>query len=72
MYLKYEQRQKLFEWAAELLRLPEINDRAAKFDPPFTVDYYQLKHARKRAGVHYRRDRAKLDQECIARGEARR
>jgi hypothetical protein len=72
MKLTYEQRLKLNEWAAELLQLWEINQRAAKCDPPFEVAYLQLKWARKKAGVRFRQDRAKTDQEAIARGEAQR
>jgi hypothetical protein len=72
MKLTYEQRLQLVEWAAELLQLAEINARALKCDPPFEVDYLQLKHARKVADVHYRRDRAKADREVIARGIAQR
>lgn len=33
-------------WAAEGLRLPEINDRAAKEADPFEVTWFQLKTAR--------------------------
>jgi hypothetical protein len=72
MKLTHEQRSALYEWASELLRLPEINELAAKFDPPFEVDYLQLKWARKRTGVNFFRDRAKSDAEAIARGEANR
>lgn len=70
MKLTHEQRLKVFEWAAELLRLDEINVRAAKFDPPFQVEYLQLKWARRRGGVRFRQDRAKADQEAIERGVA--
>ena len=68
--LTIEQRQQLYEWAAQLMRLSEINDRAAKFDPPFKVDYLQLKWARKRAGVKFHRDLARHHAEIVARARA--
>ena len=67
--LTYQQRLKLFEWAAELLQLWEINERAGKEDPPFEVEWVQLKHARKRLGVNIRRDRAPAIAEAAGKGE---
>jgi hypothetical protein len=68
--LTYQQRLKLFEWTRELLQLWEINLRAAKEDPPFKVEWLQLKHARKRLGVNIKRDRAPAIAEAAARGDA--
>ena len=70
--LTTEQRLMLRAWAAELLRLPEINERAAKCDPPFTVDYLQLKWARRKASVRFREDLARMYAEASARGVAQR
>jgi len=70
--LTHEQRQALYEWSSELLQLPEINQRAALFDPPFQVRYVQLKWARRVCGVQFYRDRRKADAEAVARGAARR
>jgi hypothetical protein len=67
--LTYKQRLLLFEWTAEKLQLWEINQRAAKEDPPFQVEWPQLKHARKRLGV-YIRDRTPDIAEAAARGDA--
>jgi len=72
MKLQHEQRQQLYGWAAELLRLDEINERAAKFDPPFEVDYLQLKWARRCAGVRFRQDLKRDYEQAIARGIAAR
>ncbi len=69
--LTRKQRSILLEWAAEGLRLPEINERAAKADPPFEVEYLQLKNARKRAGAKFTELREKLEEEAINEGLAR-
>jgi hypothetical protein len=66
--LTLEQRLKLVEWTAELLDLQDINQRAAKEDPPFVVSWTQLKHARRRLGVNIARDRAGAIAEAVARG----
>ena len=72
MKLKRKQQNALLEWAAEGLRLPEINDRAAKFDPPFEVEWLQLKHARKRAGKRFSELREQFEKEALSEGLARR
>lgn len=72
MKLTRKQQNKLLEWAAEGLRLDEINERAAKFDPPFEVEWLQLKHARKRAGKRFNELRERFEQEAFNEGLARR
>ena len=47
MKLTRDQRKLLIAWAAEGLELWEINERAAKCDPSFEVEWHQLKHVRK-------------------------
>jgi hypothetical protein len=69
--LTRSQQNKLLEWTAEGLRLPEINERAAKFDPPFKVEYLQLKHARERAKKRFLELRADFEKEALAEGLAR-
>lgn len=70
--LNHEQRLKLYAWAAEGIRLWEVNQRAAKCDPPFTVSWAQLKWARKVCGVRALEVRKKQYAEAYAEGEARR
>lgn len=72
MKLTAKQRLQLYEWAARLMRLPEINERAAKFDPPFQVDYLQIRWARKRTGVKFRQDQAKAGERATMEALARR
>jgi hypothetical protein len=69
--LTLEQRLKLVEWAAELLRLSEINERAEKCDPPFQVTWLQLKWVRRQSGIRVQDCRKKAYEEARARGEAR-
>jgi hypothetical protein len=70
--LTQKQQNALLEWAAEGLRLQEINERAAEFDPPFEVEWLQLKHARRRAGKSFTELREQLEAEAIGEGLARR
>jgi len=70
--LTRQQQNQLIEWAAEGLRLWEINERAAKADPPFMVEYLQLKHARKRSAKKFTELRARLEAEATDEGLARR
>lgn len=58
MKLKRAQKQALLEWIAEGLQSDEINERAAQFDPPFSVDRQQ---------VDYYRKSRRIDLEAIAR-----
>jgi hypothetical protein len=69
--LKRKQQNALLEWAAEGLRLIEINERAAEFDPPFEVDYLQLKHARTRAKKRFSELREDYEKEALAEGLSR-
>jgi len=58
-------------WVAEGLGLPEIRARAAEFDPPFEIEYRQVKHLRQRAGVKYRQIQEEIEAELIGEGLAR-
>lgn len=44
MRLKKIQKEALLTWIAEGLRSGEINERAAEFDPPFSVSRRQVHH----------------------------
>lgn len=72
MSLTKEQRNKLLTWAAEGLRLPEINARAAQDDPPWDVTWAQLKAARRRAARRYREMTEAFESEALEQGLARR
>lgn len=72
MKLTRKQQNKLLEWAAEGLRLDEINERAGRLDPPFEVEWLQLKHARKRASKRFSELREEFEQEAFNEGLARR
>ena len=63
MRLKKIQKEALLAWIAEGLRTDEINERAAAFDPPFSVSRRQ-KH-------HYRHTRQEEIDAIIAKGEHR-
>jgi hypothetical protein len=69
--LKRKQQNALLEWAAEGLRLPEINERAAEFDPPFEASYLQLKHARTRAKKRFSELREDFEKEALSEGLSR-
>jgi hypothetical protein len=69
--LPREQQKKLLEWAAEGLRLHEINERAAQCDPPFEVGELQLKHARTRARKRFSELREEYEKEALAEGLSR-
>jgi hypothetical protein len=69
--LKRKQQNSLLEWAAEGLRLTEINERAAEFDPPFEVEWLQLKHARKRAKKRFSELREDYEKEALSEGLSR-
>ncbi len=69
--LTRKQRNALLEWAGEGLRLPEINERAAKCEPAFEVEYLQLKNARRRSGTKFTELRELLEAEAISEGLAR-
>ncbi len=72
MSLTKEQRNKLLTWAAEGLRLPEINARAAQDDPPWDVTWHQLRAARKKSSKRYRDLREVFEKEALEEGLARR
>lgn len=72
MSLTREQRNKLLTWAAEGLRLPEINARAAQDSPPWDATWHQLRAARKKASTKYREVRAAFEKESLEEGLARR
>src|SRR5262245_20873757 len=71
MKLTQKQRSALVAWAAEGLRLAEINERAAQLDPPFKVEWLQLKHVRKRAERRFTELREEFEKEALAEGLAR-
>ena len=70
--LQRKQQNKLLEWAAEGLTLTEINERAALFDPPFDVEWLQLKHARKRFNKTYSELKEEFEEQAFGEGLARR
>jgi hypothetical protein len=70
--LTKKQRAALIEWAAEGLQLAEINDRAAECDPPFKVEYNQLKHVRRQANKQFSRLRDEFEKDALDEGLARR
>jgi len=70
--LARKQQNALLEWAAEGLQLSEINERGAKFDPPFEVEYLQLKNARQRSKKRYSVLREEFEAEAVSEGLARR
>lgn len=72
MKLTKEQRKLLVAWAAEGLTLGEINRRAEECDPPFKVDWLQLKHVRARTNKTYGQLREEFEREAITEGLARR
>ncbi len=47
MVLKKSQKAAALEWIADGLKTDEINDRAASFDPPFSVTRQQVDYYRK-------------------------
>ena len=51
MRLKKAQRKQLLQWIAEGLESDEINKRAAKFRPPFSVSRSQVEWYRKTRGI---------------------
>jgi hypothetical protein len=66
-----EQQNKLLEWAAEGLTRKEINERAASFDPPFEVDWNNVKHAREKASKKYAEIKKEFEDEAMKEGLAR-
>lgn len=69
--LTTDQRDAVLTWVAEGLSLLEIRARAAEFDPPFEIEYRQVKHLRQRAGVKYRQIQEEIEAELIGEGLAR-
>lgn len=72
MALTKQQREKLLTWAAEGLRLAEINARAAQDDPPWDVTWHQLRTARATKAKRYRDLREAWEREALEEGLARR
>lgn len=72
MTLTKDQRAKFLTWAAEGLRLGEINARAAKEDPPFDVTWGQLERARRTTRKKYADLRQAYEREALKEGLARR
>lgn len=70
--LTKEQRKLLVAWAAEGLELWEINERAHLCDPPFKVEWNQLKHVRKQAKKTYSQLKEEFEREAVNEGLARR
>jgi hypothetical protein len=61
----------LIKWAAEGLRLPEINELASKHVPPFKVEWEQLKYARSKSVAEFTRLREESENEALSEGLAR-
>lgn len=72
MRLPRAQQDLLLQWAAEGLALGEINKRASECDPPFKVDYLQLKHARTKAPKNYVELREQFEEDALQYGLAKR
>lgn len=72
MALTREQREKLIAWAAEGLRLAEINARAARDDPPWSILYGQLRKVREKNSKLYKQTKAAYEKEALEEGLARR
>lgn len=70
--LTQEQKNKLITWAAEGLRLAEINARAAQDDPPWSILYSQLRAIRVRNAKRYRETKSAFETEALEEGLARR
>jgi len=70
MKLTRDQRKLLIAWAAEGLELWEINERAAKCDPPFEVEWHQLKHVRKVSKTRISELRKRFREEATCEGVA--
>ena len=70
--LTKEQRVLLVGWAAEGLTLAEINERAAREDPPFKVEWNQLKHVRRQATKTYSEIKEEFERDALSEGLARR
>lgn len=62
----------LVEWTAEGLRLPEMNERAAKSNPPFAIEWKQLKYVRARSNAKFTKFREEFEAEAIGEGLSRR
>jgi hypothetical protein len=69
--LTKKQRSALLAWAAEGLRLTQINQLAAEFEEPFQATWLQLKHARKRSKARFTEFQAEAEAEAISQGLAR-
>jgi hypothetical protein len=72
MKLTRGQRKLLIAWNVEGLELWEINERAAKCDPSFEVEWLQLKHVRKQARTKYSDLKEEFEREAATEGYARR
>src|SRR5688572_17328783 len=66
------QRRLLVAWAAEGLDLREINECAAKEDPPFEVTENNLKHVRRHGKKTYSQLKEEYEREAATEGYARR
>jgi hypothetical protein len=69
--LTKEQIGLVLAWAAEGLRLPEINELAAKLDEPFAISYYQLRSQRKKLKTKFSKLRQEFEKEVVVEGLAR-
>lgn len=70
--LTKEQRALLVGWAAEGLTLAEVNGRAAREEPPFKVEWNQLKHVRTRTDKTYSQVKEEFERDALSEGLARR
>lgn len=71
MRLTDEQRALVLEWiAAGAREWGEIEAKAAKHDPPFSVTYPQFKRLRKKAGVEVKKLRLEGKKAAVSKGYA--
>jgi PBSX family phage terminase large subunit len=72
MRLKKAQKEILLSWVAEGLESGEINARAAKFEPPFSVSRAQVDYYRDRTRTDLLAIRAVVEQAALVDGYAKR
>lgn len=69
--LKKKQKEALLAWIAEGLETDEINDRASRFDPPFSVTRQNVDRYRKRVTVDLEEIRRAGGLQALSEGLAR-
>ena len=70
MRLKKRQKEAVLKWLAEGLQSTEINSRAAKFKPPFSVSRQQVDYYRKTRNKDLKIIRSINERNAIAEGYA--